>query len=230
MPDRPIRSAAPFRDPLLFGLVAVLALGLVGLGGCRYPSPSTPLDQAAVEGDGTTVRALLHRGDDPNAYDADGWTALHWAARAGKLETTRLLLEGGAQPDVRDRYVNGWTPLMHAAHKHQAATVQALLQAGADPNARNPIGITALMLACSEDDEDVVRVLLNAGADPRLARQDGGTALFDAVSAGEPENARLLLARDPGLRLPPGMMSQGALLLTRLRGESELARRVAPGK
>src|SRR5262249_53125379 len=131
----------------------LLLLPLALLAACSYPEPSTPLARAAVADDAAAIRTLVAAGQPVNAKDASGWTALIWAARLGRTEATRTLLQAGANPDLADSYINGWTPLMHAAHKRQIKTIEALLQAGADPNARAKHGATALMLAACEPDQ-----------------------------------------------------------------------------
>jgi cytohesin len=58
--------------------------------------------------DPALVRALLDAGADVRAR-AFGKTALHFAAKAGFVETVRLLLDAGADPNARDD--DGHTPL-----------------------------------------------------------------------------------------------------------------------
>jgi ankyrin repeat protein len=216
------RPSAP--APWLLPVAAALFLA-----GCRFEVPVTPLGKAAVADDAAGIRKLLAEGQDPNALDSFGWAPLIWAARTGRLEAIRALLDGHANPDLQDQYINGWTAMMHAVHRGQEKTVRALLAAGADPNTRaRHHGTTALMLASCEHNEAIVRMLLDAGADPGAKTEDGTTALFDAVASGEAANATLLLERDPQLRLPPGLVTRGVLFLARLRGQENLARRVAP--
>ena len=61
------------------------------------------------------LRRLLANphGVDLDARDADGWTALHWAAGNTNPSCLDLLLEEGASIDARD--ANGCTPLCYAS-------------------------------------------------------------------------------------------------------------------
>jgi hypothetical protein len=81
------------------------------------------------------VRGLLARGADPNAYGASGFTPLMAAARLGLVEAARLLLEGGADPDLLSRPAR-FEPRVLDAQPCEAA---------GDPAAE--AGLTALVLA-----------------------------------------------------------------------------------
>src|SRR5712671_3465210 len=65
--------------------------------------------QAAKSQDSAAVRALLKQRVDATTPDADGATALHWAAHWDDVETARLLLQAGAQVDKANAL--GVTPL-----------------------------------------------------------------------------------------------------------------------
>jgi ankyrin repeat protein len=58
------------------------------------------------------TRALLQRGADVRATDAQGNTALHWLGHFATAEQVQLLLEAGADP--RARNAGGFSPLEHA--------------------------------------------------------------------------------------------------------------------
>jgi ankyrin repeat protein len=48
------------------------------------------------------VKALLEAGADPDAKTPDGDSALHLAAFAGKMDIVRVLVEGGANVNLKD--------------------------------------------------------------------------------------------------------------------------------
>ncbi len=73
---------------------------------------------------------------EPNVAEADGTTALHWAARNSNLKAIRLLLKAGADVNASNRY--GVTALQLAVTNGDWETVKALLDAGAD--ARKALG------------------------------------------------------------------------------------------
>src|SRR5438552_4122042 len=84
------------------------------------------LVDAAKKADLTTVRALLRQHLDVNASEADGSTALHWAAQQDNLEMAGLLIGAGADVKAATRY--GVTPLLLASMNGNAAIIEVLLK------------------------------------------------------------------------------------------------------
>ncbi|XP_061839859.1 cyclin-dependent kinase 4 inhibitor B [Nerophis lumbriciformis] len=61
--------------------------------------------QAMMMGSTAVARLLLDRDADPNVADPrTGTTPLHDAARTGFVDTARLLVSFGADPQARDRW------------------------------------------------------------------------------------------------------------------------------
>jgi ankyrin repeat protein len=141
------------------------------------------------------VRMLLEQKADVNASQADGATALHWAAHWGDLETAGLLLAAGANPGLANR--NGATPMFLACEGGSAPIIELLLKAGADVNGPVlPHGETALMMAARSGNIDAVRLLLERGANVNAAENlRGTTALMWAAEQRHAEVVRLLVAK-----------------------------------
>ncbi len=105
------------------------------------------------------VRSLLARGADPNVPDRAGRTALHGAARLGRVETMSALLDAGGNPNQRDE--DGNTPLHFASDASQPtlmvsqsiATIRVLLNARANPDTANAAGRNPLHLAAGSHTE-----------------------------------------------------------------------------
>lgn len=92
-------------------------------------------------------------------------------------ETTRLLLERGADPNLRDN--DGACALHHA---HNRLEVELLLAHGADMTLRDSHGRTPLQTVLEERRYEAARSLLEHGADCRISDFDGKTALHLACS------------------------------------------------
>jgi ankyrin repeat protein len=150
------------------------------------------LVDAVKNRDKTAVLSLLKQRVDVNAADAEGMTALHWAAHWDDLETARLLLGAGANAKVSNRY--GVTPLHEACTVSDVAMIEAFLKSGADPNASYGDGETPLMTAARTGNVDAVRMLLTFGASVS-AREAwrGQTALMWAAAENHAAVVKLLI-------------------------------------
>jgi ankyrin repeat protein len=173
----------------------------------RAPAPPAPLADAAERADWPRVRALLADRADAAAVagvQADGTTALHWAAHHGNAEATKLLLSAGASAESANRY--GVTPLSLACVAGDGEVVRSLLAAGADADAAARGGETPLMTAARTGLADPVRALLDAGAKVDAADRSGQTALMWAAADGNAEVVTLLINKgaDPHARLKSG--------------------------
>jgi ankyrin repeat protein len=108
-------------------------------------NPHGHLVWAARTGDVAAIRSLAASGidlnasaDTPSAFvfpdlDHKAWTALQHAVQKRKVETVRVLLELGANPDARPAG-SAITPLIIAAGDKDQTIALMLIDAGADLN------------------------------------------------------------------------------------------------
>jgi ankyrin repeat protein len=167
------------------GGIALLALGLAA------SAVAESLADAAERRDKADVHTLLRAGVDVNAAQADGTTALHWAAYHEDAEMVALLVRAGADVNAVNRY--GVPPLAEACINGDAAVVKLLLEAGADAKTTMKGGETALMLASRSGSTEAVKALLARGADPNARERAGQTALMWAAAEGHTAVIRALL-------------------------------------
>jgi hypothetical protein len=154
----------------------------------RETERQIPFFKAVGSEDLNELRRLLDAGEDPNCVHIAGrFTPLYSACfgdsfRPEKsLEKVRLLLERGADPNLRFNYDSpidgrlerGLTALMITGN---AEVARALIAAGGDVNAANADGVTPLMRAAGRGKAELVRVLLEAGADATARSGNGRTA------------------------------------------------------
>ena len=171
---------------LIGSCVVGLLLAVTSLGAAR-----SDVADAAMAGDRAAVRSLLTKRGDVNATQADGATALHWAAYRQDLEMANLLIRAGANVKAANR--EGFTPLALACVNGDANMIEALLKAGADANERLPRGESALMLASRTGSVPAMKVLLGHGADVNAKETHGTTPLMWAAAEGHPDAVKLLI-------------------------------------
>ena len=200
------------------GLAAALALVC---GPHAEAAAETRLVDAVKRADTAAVRALIAEPVDPDAPQADGSTALHWAVHRNRADIAALLIEAGASVAAANRY--GVQPLSLACTNGNPALVELLLDAGADPNTALAEGETALMTAARTGVAQVVDLLLAHGADVDAAETwRGQTALMWAAAEGHTAAVASLLAAgaDVGAASRRGFT---ALLFAAREGEIEVA-------
>jgi len=127
-----------------------------------------------------------------------GRTLLHVASGQGDLAVVELLLQLGADPDVKDG--GGHTPLYSVANEYRGSeggnVVRALVQAGANVNADDGVKrCTALHMAARRGSVEVAGALLDCGAAIDCRDSLGDTPLRRSVNCNKIQVAQLLLAR-----------------------------------
>ena len=128
--------------------------------------------------------------------DADGRSAISWAATRGDLASVSVLLQYGADPNSKS--VRGQTPLHWASQNptHEGSRIiQALIDSDANVNAVDYWNRTALIYAsCNQDDTEVLKFLVKGGA--KLDFQDchQRTSLGYAAKMGKFRGVEYLLS------------------------------------
>ncbi|TKA82133.1 hypothetical protein B0A49_00190 [Cryomyces minteri] len=129
-----------------------------------------------------------------SVYTVRDWkntTGLHIAASFGLIDTSRLLLDKGADVNAQGKYYG--SALSTASFGGYEKTVQLLLDEGADVNGQGECYGGALHAASSEGYEKIVQLLLDEGADVNAQDKFYGNALYTASSGGYEKTVQLLL-------------------------------------
>jgi len=171
----------------------VAGLSIALLSATAWAAGTSPVADAAMQGNKASVRTLIQQKANVNAPQADGATALHWAVRANDLELADMLLRAGARVNAAN--AEGATPMFLAALNGSSAMIERLIQAGADLNAPlTETGDTALMMTSRTGNAAAVKVLLDHGANVNAKETWGGTtALMWAVSEHHPDVVKMLV-------------------------------------
>jgi hypothetical protein len=116
------------------------------------------LCDAAAEGNGPAVTALLAQGISVDGWGRASTTALIEAASAGHCHTVEALLEHGASMGATDTI--NWSALHYSAFYGQVGCVEILVEAGSVLGALSTDGETALELALQNQKRAVAEYLL----------------------------------------------------------------------
>jgi uncharacterized protein len=105
--------------------------------------------------------------------DRDGRTPLMRATINTRLDTMRLLLDSGANPDIQDK--GGWSALHFAAQEQSAEAIELLVSHGATVDIADSHGNTPLSRAVFNyrGNGDAVSTLLRLGADRHRENNHG---------------------------------------------------------
>ena len=137
---------------------------------------------AARKGDAAAVKAHLDAGVDVNSKTRYGATALSYACDKGHVEVVKLLIERGADVNVKDTFY-GEVPLGWALSHGHVEVVKLLLDKGAAGRER------ALISGVQDGKVEIVKVAVEKGG---LKQETLNNALRRASSVGNKEIIDLL--------------------------------------
>jgi ankyrin repeat protein len=146
----------------------------------------------AAQGNLVEVKAAIASGAKLNSFNSNGCTALHYAAYYGQLPAVQMLLDSGANVDLRSEESGalgrGASALWIAAGsdyvRDHGEIIRALIAAGADVDAQDLDGQTPLMRAVDKGFSGypgAIAALIEAGASLDIVDIKGRTAVDIAV-------------------------------------------------
>lgn len=160
----------PSQDELDFSLIAAAGKGRVDAALLLLASGANPKRQILTTGHSSVIVAI----------------------RENQLETLKILLEHGGDPNGTDQI--GWRPLHHTVGPsyERPDAIRTLVQCGAMVDGQDGLQRTALHRAAGFGHVESVRVLLALGADPSLREKFGNSAAERAENAGHRNVAQLI--------------------------------------
>ena len=226
-------------------LATILLALVLGCGGDETTENGTPTAQAKKPATGNFFEAIrnnnvafikqqLADGVDPESLDQElQMSPLAMAAAVGSEEIIRLLLDAGANVDVRN--TDGTTPLATAVFFGHPEVVKLLLEEGADPAAQNLKGEKAADYVTRPMPDGTLQLIggiIRVKVDPVAAKQSIpaiaallgvepgsaaaaagplGKSIWDAAAAGDLEllQANLTIGIDINAMVPAGNLGAG---------------------
>ena len=141
-------------------------------------------------GEAERLAGMVAKGLPVSFRNEKGDSLIMLACYHGHLDTARVLLEAGADPNVPND--QGQTPLAGVAYKGYPDIAELLLAHGADIEGASPDGKTPLMMAAMFNRTEILNLLIERGAAIDAVDSRGMTASSLAETMG---------AKDTGARL-----------------------------
>ena len=152
---------------------------------------ATVISHAAEHNSIEVVEELLQRGASLQAKDYRGFSAIHFAARAGRTKTVLYMLD--RDMSLRDAVGQGYTPL-HLAAWGGIEKARLFLEKGADTNAVDNNGCTPLHCAAESCSSEVLlELFIERGANVNAADNNGSTALHMAARGNNEDSLAILI-------------------------------------
>nr|XP_048312097.1 ankyrin repeat domain-containing protein 30B-like [Myodes glareolus] len=170
---------------------------LIMLGQCsvfdRDHKNRTALHFACVYGRLPVVHVLLKNNSEIDALDQNQITPLMKSVQCWKQKCAAVLLEHGADPNIRDS--RGNCSLHYAVYNGHEDMAALLLEYHADIEQKTKDGFTPLLLALREKRVEVAEFLVKKGADIHVVDDKQRNTLMYAIRCESKDIAMLLLQK-----------------------------------
>lgn len=135
-----------------------------------------------------------------NLTDANGQTALHYAAERDFTDGMHILVDHGVDTRTTDYY--GFSPFLWAVVSGQTRATEKLLTIGADANSTSADGKSALAWAAGLGWSSIAALLVDHGASMPRTRNTQMVPLEEAAASGDLLTVQMLLrfGGDPNYR------------------------------
>ncbi|KAH6934284.1 hypothetical protein HPB50_022864 [Hyalomma asiaticum] len=157
-----------------------------------------PLHGASYAGNKFLVKMMAVACVNLNEGDKDGDTALHYAVYGNKPEMLELLINSGADVNIRNK--RKYTPIHVAVNKQHVRCVRVLTNYSGrlDANAQDKYGDTPLHDAVEKKRLDILDLLLNVPTiDMNVKNKSGFNAFHQAAFKGNKHAVQRILSKKP---------------------------------
>lgn len=163
----------------------------------RTPEDALSLYEAAATGSERRLKTILGQSRvRVNTANPEGFTPLGLASFFGHAAAVKVLLDNGADVNLRALSEFANTALDAAVAGDRVDVVRILVAARSDPNVRSQGNSTPLHKAAAHGNVEILRLLLDAGADVHATRDGGHRPIDDAREKGHAEAVALLGQRE----------------------------------
>lgn len=159
----------------------------------------TPLTASCRTGQVEVVNRHLSSGADISLPSLEGCMPLCIAVDQIYMDVARVLLEAGADVDIRDIEEIGRTPLIWASSHGHLELAKLLVGHGADISLPDKLGNTPLLTAVQEGHFQVAQLLVDSGAGVTASSNGGHSPLFFACMNGNVPITELLIDKGADL-------------------------------
>lgn len=178
-------------------IIVIFAVPLIALFICFLGISLRPdINMAARKDNILMVQTSLILGENINKPDSEGMTPLRWAAKEGRLDMVKFILNHGANVNGLGDYqgklpVSTKSALIDAAENDHPEIVKYLISRGADSQYIFPQCKTGLIYAIDHNYIDVIQAWIEAGGSLKLF-ECSDTPFNYAQRHGSPRAVELL--------------------------------------
>ena len=181
-----------------------------------------PIFSATIADNPEIIDLLIQNGAQINAHSYNKRLPIHTAARYGKLNALKYLVEHGADID-NNWMVMGQTPLFFAISNNNLDCVEYLLSKGANIEATDSTKRTPLMYAMCNLNNKLAEIILRHGANVNAIGLDNRTPPIFAALNDNYEGLKMLVQHKCNLDIVSNR-GETALILGVIRGNIEIIR------
>jgi len=172
----------------VLNLLSVIIISLF-ISGCSLMVKSIP---GSANTDNTKeLNKLIKEGNDINGLSSYGAGGIHYAAKAGNIDSLKILLKNGANVNlIAKKKYDGWTPMRfavtswkhpHAFHKNKKVeVVNLLIKKGSKLDYKGADGESLLHIAASQTykgSSKLTEILIKSGLDVNAKDNNGKTPM-----------------------------------------------------